>query len=243
MELRHQYDPELRKIIKKSKKAALIPVGSLEQHGPHLPVSTDSDIVTEIAKSVSEKCNFLLFPTINYGVSFEHSPFFNLSLKNSTLQAMLIDIGNSLVSNKIYTLFILNGHHGNQSALRSISTKIERSTKKKIKVFVFSYWHFMKTEFDHAGFVETSLMLAISNKVKMSKARKGFVTNKLSKKEKIRLSKHASKSFITVTKNGVLGDPTHASAKNGKKFLSEIVHNLIKTSQTCLTAKKRKLHQ
>jgi len=88
----------------------------------------------------------------------------------------------------------------------------------------------------------------------MSKARKGFVTNKLSKKEKIRLSKRASKSFITVTKNGVLGDPTHASAKNGKKFLSEIVHNLIKflseivhnlikTSQTCLTDKKRKLHQ
>ena len=85
-------------------------------------------------------------------------------------------MGKSLVSNNIQNLVILNGHHGNQSALRSISKKIERSTKMKIKVFVFSYWHFMKTEFDHAGFVETSLMLAISNKVKMSKAKKGLLT-------------------------------------------------------------------
>ena len=240
--VKDQLDPDLRKIIKKQKKAIVIPVGSIEQHGPHLPVSTDSDIVTEVTKRVSEKCNFLLLPTLSYGVSFEHFPFFNISLKEKTLEQILIDICLSLSSNDINTIFIINGHHGNQKALENISKKINRLSKKKIKVFVFSYWHFMKQEFDHAGFVETSLMLAISKKVKMNRAKKGLITENLSEKEKSRLGKLASKSFPSVTRNGVWGDPTKSTAKQGRKFLAEIVRNLSKKSQTCLTEKSRKLH-
>jgi creatinine amidohydrolase len=240
--VKDQLDPNLRKIIKKEKKAIIIPVGSIEQHGPHLPVSTDSDIVTEVAKQVSEKCNFFLLPTLSYGVSFEHAPFFNLSLKEKTLEQILIDICLSLSSNDINTIFIINGHHGNQKALENLSKKINKISKKKIKVFVFSYWHFMKHEFDHAGFVETSLMLAISKKVKMNRAKKGLITKYLSENEKSRLGKLSSKSFPSVTKNGVWGDPTKSTAKEGRKFLAEIVRNLAKKSQTCLTDKSRKLH-
>jgi len=234
--VKDQLDPDLRKIIKKQ-KIVIIPVGSIEQHGLHLPVSTDSDIVYEIARRVSEKCNFLLLPTISYGVSFEHAPFFNLSLKRQTLEQLLIDICLSLSSNDINSIFILNGHHGNQKALENLSKKINRLSKKKVRVFVFSYWHFMKHEFDHAGFVETSLMLAISKKVKMKRSQKGLITKNLSKREKSRLAKRASKSFPSVTRNGVWGDPTKSTAKDGKKFLAEIVRNLTKKSQTCLTDK------
>lgn len=234
--VKDQLDPDLRKIIKKQ-KAVIIPVGSIEQHGPHLPVSTDSDIVYEVARRVSEKCNFLLLPTISYGVSFEHAPFFNLSLKRQTLERLLIDICLSLSSNDINSIFILNGHHGNQKALENLSKKINRLSKKKVRVFVFSYWHFMKHEFDHAGFVETSLMLAISKKVKMKRSQKGLITKNLSKREKSRLAKRASKSFPSVTRNGVWGDPTKSTAKDGKKFLAEIVRNIAKKSQTCLTDK------
>ncbi len=233
--VRDQLDPNLRKLIKKSNTTAIIPVGSIEQHGPHLPVSTDTDIVSEIAKLVSEKCNFFLLPAISYGISFEHAPLFNLSLKGKTLQQILIDICISLSSNNINTIFIINGHHGNQKSLENLDKKIKSISKKKIRVFVFSYWHFMKQEFDHAGFVETSLMLTISKKVKMNLARKGLIPKNLSQKEKSRLSKLASKSFPSVTSNGVWGDPTKATAKDGKKLLSEIVRNLAKKSQTCLT--------
>ena len=107
MQIKDQNDRDLRKIIKKKKQTGIIPVGSIEQHGEHLPISTDSDIVTEIAKLVSKKCNFLLLPTINFGVSFEHSPFFNLSVKTSTLQKLLLDLSKSLVSNKIQNLIIV----------------------------------------------------------------------------------------------------------------------------------------
>ena len=62
MIIRDQFDPVLRKEINKKKHVAVIPVGSIEQHGPHLPVSTDSDIVSEIASQVCRKCNFLLLP-------------------------------------------------------------------------------------------------------------------------------------------------------------------------------------
>jgi len=240
--VRDQFDPDLRKIIKKQ-KVAIIPVGSIEQHGPHLPVSTDSDIVSEIAKRVSDKCNFLLVPTVSYGVSFEHAPFFNLSLREHTLELLLIDICLSLSSNDIDTIFILNGHHGNQKSLKNLKQKIKRFSKKKVKVFIFSYWHFMKQEFDHAGFVETSLMLAISKRVKMKLAQKGLITKNMSKKQKSGLSKRASISFPSVALNGIWGDPTKSTVKDGERFLAEIVRNLVKKSQTCLTEKSPKLHQ
>ena len=92
MIIRDQFDPDLRKRIKKKKQIAIIPIGSIEQHGPHLPISTDSDIVTEIAFRLSEKINGLLLPTISYGISDEHFPFFNLRVKKSTFLKILEDV-------------------------------------------------------------------------------------------------------------------------------------------------------
>ncbi len=237
--VKDQFDPDLRKLISKKKQVAVIPIGSIEQHGPHLPVSTDSDIVTEVARRVCEKRNFLLLPTISYGVSFEHAPFFNLSLKKNTLQRILIEIISSLSANKIKTVFVINGHHGNQDSLKNLNQK----TPKTCKVYTFSYWHFMKDRFDHAGFVETSLMLAISKNTRMSKAKKGYIEELMSTAEKSKLAKLASKSFISVTKNGIWGDPLNASTKDGKMLLAEIVTNLQRKCQTCLTGISPKLHQ
>ncbi|MBM2852347.1 MAG: creatininase family protein [Candidatus Nitrosotenuis sp.] len=227
-DIQDNFDPNLRKIVRTKKQLALIPVGSIEQHGPHLPLSTDSDIVTEVAKRVAKKCNLLLLPTITYGVSFEHSPFFNLSVTRTTLQNQLVDICLSLVENKIRKIIILNGHHGNQKALSGIADKISKLSSGQGKVFVISYWHHMNREFDHAGFVETALMLAVSDKVKMSRAKKGLVTDKMSLKQKSKISKLASTHFIKVTKTGVWGDPTKATKRDGMMILSEIVQNIAK---------------
>ncbi|MDH2907463.1 MAG: creatininase family protein [Candidatus Nitrosotalea sp.] len=229
--------------IARSGSVALIPVGSIEQHGPHLPISTDSDIVSHIARQVSEKNGFLLLPTLQYGVSFEHHPFFNLSLSSPTLEKILIELCVSLSKNHVDTVIILNGHHGNLDALKKLPSKVFKKTGIKQHIFVYSYWHFMRKEFDHAGFVETSIMLAISDKVQMNKAEKGFIPGNLSKAELSRLGKKANKSFISVTKNGVWGDPTTATAKDGKTILNEIITNLVKVSQTCLTGTGRKIHQ
>ena len=147
MNINELYDPEFRKLIKSKKITAIIPVGSIEQHGAHLPISTDSDIVTEIASRLAKKCGFIVLPTISYGVSFEHEPLFNTSLKADNLKKILEDIIFSLEKNHIKKIFILNGHHGNLETLKRLPG-----------IETLSYWHFMKHEFDHAGFVETSLM-------------------------------------------------------------------------------------
>jgi len=238
IEIKTQFDPKLRKLIRK-KQVAVIPVGSMEQHGPHLPISTDSDIVTEVSKKICQKNSYLLLPTINYGISQEHAPFFNLSLKETTLQRILLDLCLSLFENNVKTIFIINGHHGNQNAIK----KVDKKLKNKMKVFTFSYWHFMKRDFDHAGFVETSLMLAIPKEVKMNLAKKGLITDGMNRQEINKLGRIASKSFPKVTKNGIWGDPTKATKQAGQKIFSEIIENLGKKCQTCLTEHGSKFHQ
>ena len=235
VDIQAQFDPNLRKSIKKKKQVAVIPIGSIEQHGPHLPVSTDADIVTEVAKRLSEMKGYLLLPTITYGVSFEHAPFFNLSIRESTLRTVLIDLCSSLLANNIKTVFIINGHHGNLKSIKNIDVKLQKLSKNKLKVFSLSYWHFMKREFDHAGFVETSLMLAISKNVKMRLAKKGLITDKMTKQQIKKLGRLANQSFPKATKNGIWGDPTKATKKDGHVILVEIIKNLGKKCQTCLT--------
>ena len=223
MIIREQFDPDLRKRIKNKKQIAIIPIGSIEQHGPHLPISTDSDIVTEVSFRLSEKINGLLLPTISYGISDEHFPFFNLSIKKSTLSRVLNDICESLIKNGISRILIINGHYGNLDSL-----KIFQRRNKKIKVF--SYWKYMSREFDHAGNIETSIMLAISKNVNMKKAKKGFQTEGMTKQEISKINRLAQKSFPKVTGNGVWGDPTKSSAKLGREIIKEVVDNLVKES-------------
>jgi creatinine amidohydrolase len=234
-DIKNQFDPIIRKTITKKRQVAVIPVGSIEQHGPHLPISTDSDIVTEVARKISEKKGYLLLPTLNYGVSFEHAPFFNLSIREDTLRTILTDLCISLLSNNIKTVFIINGHHGNLKPIQNLDVKLKKISKNKLKVFPLSYWHFMEREFDHAGFVETSLMLAISKNVKMNLAKKGLITDGMTKQEIAKIGKLANQSFPKATKNGIWGDPRKATKKDGQVILAEIVKNLGKKCQTCLT--------
>ena len=276
MDANELYDPEFRKLIRTAYSdgepppAIIIPVGSLEQHGAHLPITTDSDIVTEIASRLGKKCNFMVLPTISYGVSDEHHPLTNITIENS-LDYILKEIIWSLgkLSNSRYEepryeglCIILNGHHGNMEVLSKVEeyfaqslgdlqvvsdtpykplsviekeefgTETAQSTVGNVRVY--SYWKFMKHEFDHAGFVETSIMLAISDKVKMKEAKKGLSLNGKSKREIERIKKLSTKpgGFAKVTWNGVWGDPTGATKKDGEKFLAEIVRNLAKECQS-----------
>ena len=244
MDANELYDPEFRKLIKSKKQTVIIPVGSLEQHGAHLPITTDSDIVTEIASRLGKKCGFIVFPTINYGVSYEHEPLTNASIKPDNLKNILNDILWSLqdldAKDKL-TYIILNGHHGNAETLSKIEKYFAPDVIVKGKltasmgnVRVYSYWHFMEHEFDHAGFVETSIMLAISDKVKMEKAKRGLIIEKLSKLEQSTVNKLSTQrgGFPRTTENGVWGDPRDATKKDGRKFLAEIVRNLTKECQS-----------
>jgi creatinine amidohydrolase len=219
---------DFKAALRKTRRA-IIPVGSLEQHGSHLPVSTDSLIAEYIARLAAEKVGAFVLPVISYGVSFEHTPMFNVSIRNSTLSTLICDACVSLTENRIKEIIVLNGHHGNMGALQYIAQELHGMLPRDVRVHTVNYWHMMKSEFDHAGEVETSLVLAIapelvrmelavpnSKKLSKSKAAYNSITN-------------VPGSFPKITGNGVWGDPRKATAAKGEKWIQEIVAGLAKT--------------
>src|SRR5919112_1068812 len=141
---------------------AIIPLGSVEQHGSHLPFSTDTIIVEQISKIVAQKIKIFLLPSLYYGVSFEHEPFFNISINYDILLSFISDICISLFKQGINRIYIINGHHGNMGLLQYLGQHILSIYPVKEKSFYFiNYWQMLNKSFDHAGEVETSLMLFI----------------------------------------------------------------------------------
>jgi creatinine amidohydrolase len=219
---------DFQNALKKTRRA-IIPVGSLEQHGSHLPVSTDSLIAEYISRMVAEMVGAFVLPVVSYGVSFEHKPMFNVSLRNSTLSTMICDACVSLAENRIRQIILINGHHGNMGALQYIAQELAGRIPKTVHVHTIHYWHMMKSEFDHAGEVETSLVLAIAPElVRMDRAAPN--SKRLSKSKAAYSSiTNAPGSFPRITGNGVWGDPRKATAEKGNKLIQEVTARLAKT--------------
>lgn len=213
--------------IKRGNKKIIIPLGSTEQHGPHLPVSTDTIIAEYFANQLTKKIPSYSLSGIPSGVSFEHRPFFNISISNDLLSELLSQICISLGENGFNQIIIINGHRGNMGVVQYIPQKVER-INSKLKVFGINYWHLIEREFDHGGFVETSLMLAIAPKlVQMHKAKSGYLNKKMLHSTYTTFLSNTS-SF-KITRNGVLGDPRKATTEEGKKIISITIKNLVRT--------------
>jgi creatinine amidohydrolase len=213
--------------IKRGNKRIIIPLGSTEQHGPHLPVSTDTIIAEYFANQLTKKIPSYSLSGIPSGVSFEHRPFFNISISNDLLSELLSQICISLGENGFNQIIIINGHRGNMGVVQYIPQKVER-INSKVKVFGINYWHLIEREFDHGGFVETSLMLAIAPKlVQMHKAKSGYLNKKMLHSTYTTFLSNTS-SF-KITRNGVLGDPRKATKEEGKKIISITIKNLVRT--------------
>ena len=213
--------------IKRGNKKIIIPLGSTEQHGPHLPVSTDTIIAEYFANQLTKKIPSYSLSGIPSGVSFEHRPFFNISISNDLLSELLSQICISLGENGFNQIIIINGHRGNMGVVQYIPQKVER-INSKVRVFGINYWHLIEREFDHGGFVETSLMLAIAPKlVQMHKAKSGYLNKKMLHSTYTTFLSNTS-SF-KITRNGVLGDPRKATKEEGKKIISITIKNLVRT--------------
>jgi creatinine amidohydrolase len=213
--------------IKRGNKKIIIPLGSTEQHGPHLPVSTDTIIAEYFANQLTKKIPSYSLSGIPSGVSFEHRPFFNISISNDLLSELLSQICISLGENGFNQIIIINGHRGNMGVVQYIPQKVER-INSKVKVFGINYWHLIEREFDHGGFVETSLMLAIAPKlVQMHKAKSGYLNKKMLHSTYTTFLSNTS-SF-KITRNGVLGDPRKATKEEGNKIISITIKNLVRT--------------
>jgi creatinine amidohydrolase len=213
--------------IKSKKRRVIIPLGSIEQHGPHLPVTTDILIAEYMANQISKKIPAYVMPGIPYGVSYEHKSFFNISISSDLLSELLTQVCISLAENGFRSIIILNGHHGNMGVVQYVPQKVA-SKNPKLNVFSINYWNLIEREFDHAGFVETSLMLSINPKlVQMNKAKPGY-----SDKKRLHATYSTflnNPSSFKITKNGVWGDPTKANSSDGRKIMSTAIKNIIRS--------------
>ena len=213
---------------KKKSNQIIIPIGSLEQHGPHLPVSTDTIIIEHLAKNIAEKIQSLYIPPITFGISFEHEPLFNISLSHSTFSNLIGDICVSLAKYGMKNIILLNGHHGNMGAMYYISQNVSHKIPTNTRLNFINYWNLMH-DFDHAGEIETSLVLAINTKfVKMKLA---HPATKEIDRSKIAYTSLASNPgyFPKITGNGVWGDPTKASIIKGRMLFDDLMKKLEQT--------------
>jgi creatinine amidohydrolase/Fe(II)-dependent formamide hydrolase-like protein len=218
---------------------ALLPVGAVEQHGPHLPVDTDAFDAAYLSRRVAEACippRPFVLPLLPYGVSYHHNDFRGtLSISNATLSQLVYEIGMSAAANGIRKLVIINGHGGNAPALNYAAQMINRDAR--IFVCVDSgetsdvdLARLAVTPNDvHAGEIETSTSLAARpHLVRMDRAASeipSFSNRYLDFSSKRGVSWYAYTHKISAS--GVMGDPARASAAKGRKIWDVMVAHLV----------------
>ena len=151
---------------------AVMPMGSLEQHGPHLPVKTDSLLVGRVASAAAERAagyiGIALFPVLWLGASDHHQRFFALSVDERIYIDMMIDVATSIAKAGFRRLMLLNGHGGNTAALQIVLTAL-RKRHPDVLAATADYWSLgaegireVRTSGPggaaHGGELETSLM-------------------------------------------------------------------------------------
>ena len=196
----------------------LLPLGSCEQHGPHLPLDTDTQIAQHLCAQAAQQDNrILIAPSLTISASGEHAGFpGTLSIGTDALTQVLVEIVRS--ADWCNGVVFVNGHGGNADAVAAaVSTLIGEQRN------VAAWWPRIEHGDAHAGASETSMMLAISpEQVNMAKAEAG--STKPIGEISVQLR---SGGVRAVSTNGVLGDPTSATSQHGHNLLSQLTHDLV----------------
>ena len=230
--------PEARTRFKQV-DVALLPVGSIEQHGPHLPLDCDSFDAEYLAIKVAENCmdpKPLVLPLMPYGVSYHHEDFSGtISVSPETLSKLVYDIGMSAARHGVTKLVIINGHGGNSPSLHFAAQMINRDAHIFTCVDTGETSDpdisaMAETPNDvHAGEIETSTALATRPDLVRLEAAKKFVpkfsSRYLNFTSKRRVEWYARTSKISQT--GVLGDPTKGNAEKGERMWDIMIKRLV----------------
>ncbi len=196
----------------------VVPVGSLEQHGPHLPLDTDTRIAVAVARRACRGVPAWRWrPRCPVGASGEHAAFpGTLSIGAEALTACLIELGRH-ASLHWPALLLVNGHGGNVTAVEAAVGRLRYEGRACLA------WHAALPEGDaHAGRSETSVMLALApGAVRLDAAERGDVRPLGEILPLLR-----ERGVRAVSANGVLGDPAGASAAEGEHLLARLVDSL-----------------
>ncbi|MEW9076989.1 creatininase [Terrisporobacter glycolicus] len=165
---------------RKDKDVVILPVGSVEQHGPHLPLFTDTIISEGFANLLDDKVNGIVMPSINYGYKSQPAsgggPLFpgTIDLNGTTLINLVKDIIEELIRDGVRKIALVNSHFENQAFLLEAIDLVSKNMPADTKIIMMSWWDlitqntidkiFDEVEFpgwalEHAAITETSLIL------------------------------------------------------------------------------------
>lgn len=197
----------------------VVPLGSVEQHGHHLPLATDTAVAATVAQAaLAELPGALLAPALPYGASGEHEGFpGTVSIGTEALTTVLVELGRS-ACRWAQRVLVVNGHGGNLQALRA-AVPLLRSEGRDVAWFPCG----VPGGDAHAGRTETSLMLHVEPAgVRTADAVAGETAALAEILPRLRAG-----GVRAVSPSGVLGDPTGASAADGAELHAAITRRLV----------------
>lgn len=222
---------ELRALAERD-AIVIVPVGSTEQHGPHLPVQVDALLAGEVARRaarrIAERSPVVVAPTVWAGLAEHHMSFGGtITLDLATFHGLLRCICQSIARHGFRRILLLNGHGGNITALNVIVGELTRELG--VPVATATYWTVTKAEkafedilerqpkVQHACEAETSMLLRLKPELVDQDAMRKVEapTSGYGPKDGV----YRWKSFAEVTKSGVIGVPQAASAEKGERLL------------------------
>jgi mycofactocin system creatininase family protein len=196
----------------------VVPVGSTEQHGPHLPLSTDADLALALCSQLDDQPGppVVVAPLVPFGASGEHEGFAGtISIGQEATELLLVELGRS-ATRTFARVLLVSTHGGNTEAVRRAVARL-RAESRDVSVW-FPRWRGDA----HAGRAETSLQLALAPAtVRRDRAQAGNTTPIAELMPALR-----ARAVHGVSPNGVLGDPAGASADEGAAMFRELLADL-----------------
>jgi creatinine amidohydrolase len=209
----------------------VLPVGAIEQHGPHLPVGTDSLIVEHVAHGAAARAAgevpVLLAPTLSFGSSHHHLPWTGaLSLSSAAFLEAASDLVSSLCTGGFRRIFLLNGHGGNEELLQVVAR--DTALEQPVHLAAGAYWTIAREALarheavdtqlvpGHAGYFETSIVLALRPDLVGDPPSRGEIP---SPEPSYRLESDGAWERI----EGWTDSPKEASAAQGETILEVII--------------------
>jgi len=201
-----------------------IPVGSTEQHGPHLPLSTDTDVAVALAdRLASARADVLAAPPVSYGSSGEHAGFpGTLSIGRDALELVLVELGRS--ADAFAGIVFVSAHGGNADP---VTKAVRRLAYEQRSVRAWHPGRAATGGLDaHAGYTETSVLMALSPaSVRPESAAAGGIDVDATPANL--LARLRAGGVASISPNGVLGDPQAASAAAGRRLLDGWLSDLL----------------
>lgn len=225
--------PEVADAIANGIDIVIVPVGSTEQHGAHLPLATDSLHTVAVLEEVAPRLPALVAPLIPVGRADHHMAFAGtITVTHGTLHAILRDWGDSFFRHGFRHVLVYSGHGGNAAPLAQIIDDLVKEDSRRSIIGCTDWALYDDTlfpqaealgvgKFDagwHAGELETSMILALDEElVLMERAAPGFIGDLGPLRHKL-----ATDGVQAIAPTGVLGDPTLATRENGDAYLAAL---------------------